>query len=255
MERRAFTLVELLVVVAIIALLLAMLMPALSKAARLAKSTACLSNQRQIGIALAMMVGEHRNRYPPAITFNEYDWMAPYVRQGEWRSWLIEDFAMNGTFACPNAFIDGDNKKHYTSNPSVMRKAQSNDKNRYRPLPSSFIDRASEIILFMDGAQFASDGRSTPDGRPDPDGIFGKPYRSSQTDLNEPILLGPNYDASDNNLKYKPRYREAGAFGADDEVPFVMNMTFGDGHAESRRHEQILRHNLRPAEIGTTFWK
>lgn len=65
----AFTLVELLVVIGIIAVLIAILLPALSRAKQQANATACLSNMRQMGQALVMFANEH-NGYLPKAWFN-----------------------------------------------------------------------------------------------------------------------------------------------------------------------------------------
>ncbi|MGC9259039.1 MAG: DUF1559 domain-containing protein [Phycisphaerae bacterium] len=65
MKYRGFTLIELLVVISIIALLIALLLPALARARLLAGRVQCASNLRQIGIAIHEYAGEYRGQYPP----------------------------------------------------------------------------------------------------------------------------------------------------------------------------------------------
>ena len=61
-----FTLVELLVVIAIIALLLGILLPSLNGVRRQAKKISCISNMRQMGVALQTYLIDSENRLPPS---------------------------------------------------------------------------------------------------------------------------------------------------------------------------------------------
>ncbi len=66
--RLGFTLIELLVVVTIIAVLLALLAPALDKAVGIAQEAKCLSNLHQIGLGMHFYTGEYRRYFPPKYT-------------------------------------------------------------------------------------------------------------------------------------------------------------------------------------------
>jgi len=80
--RNAFTLIELLVVVGIIALLAAILLPALGRARETAKSVACMSNLHNIGLALHTYVAAYGNYYPIDYQYNNGEGESPTAGDG-----------------------------------------------------------------------------------------------------------------------------------------------------------------------------
>src|SRR5207249_4889577 len=65
-RRLAFSLIELLVIIAIIAVLAAILFPVFAQARESARQAACLSDGKQIGLALHMYLQDYDESFPPA---------------------------------------------------------------------------------------------------------------------------------------------------------------------------------------------
>ena len=96
---RAFTLIELLVVIAIIAILAAILFPVFAQAREKARQTSCLSNEKQLGLAVLSYAQDYDETYPQAVVnANMYAGTAP----SHWQQMIVPYVKADGVFACPD---------------------------------------------------------------------------------------------------------------------------------------------------------
>src|SRR4051812_42608426 len=113
-----FTLVELLVVIGIIAVLLSILLPTLSKARRSAYTLQCASNMKQLSTAMLMYINDNKGRFPAAEFFPitgayPYGWgwanelvaqnyiKAPGLSVYKFPGDTVKKFSRSNPFRCP----------------------------------------------------------------------------------------------------------------------------------------------------------
>ncbi|HEY3284382.1 MAG TPA: DUF1559 domain-containing protein [Armatimonadota bacterium] len=103
--RHGFTLIELLVVIAIIAILAAILFPVFAKARERARQSACLSNTKQLAIAVHSYMGAWDGGLPSSSLYPAPTHLAKYG-YGFWMVQLTPYLKTQSIFRCPSASYD-----------------------------------------------------------------------------------------------------------------------------------------------------
>ena len=97
-SRKAFTLIELLVVIAIIAILAAILFPVFAQAREKARTTSCLSNEKQMGLALMQYMQDYDGVVPLYRTEDGFTWTSPVSGNTVWFGAYVEGTRVTGTY-------------------------------------------------------------------------------------------------------------------------------------------------------------
>ncbi len=237
--RRAFTLIELLVVISIIALLIGILLPALSAARDSARGVKCLSGLKQMGFAALAYADENNGLLPHGYLFDTSgaDVSGWDTLLTGWMSAQGMTFAdsvnRSEIFQCPSAGIP-QGTRHYSAQPFMMPEINLSTPNPAKQYNVARLVRTTEVLMLADAVQNPTTGTAATRYFAIPGAAF-QPFDSSRTNNNDPIADdGRNADLAANNGYI--RYRHGSETAANGVHP--------DGHASSYSQGDILRRNV-----------
>lgn len=229
-KRTAFTLIELLTVIAIVGILAAILIPAVGAVRRNANEAKGVSNLRQVGTAIGMFCSEHSNKFPPAVT-KDSDYariLAPYFG-AEGSTWAdVKKGERSDVFKDPSA-ENQEGVYHFGANPNFMGDIQQ--WNEASPRPNDIARMVSRLSVRRPGEQILlADACLMNGGNPHAtlysvSGIWGKHSGTSS----DPVRRGPNTANSGGHL----RWRAADGDG--------VKCLFVDGHVSIMKEGELLQ--------------
>ena len=222
MRRYAFTLIELLIVIAIIAILAAILMPVFASAKSAAKKTACISNQRQLAVAWQMYVADNGERACPAYYFSpdmstEFAWDFT-LQTGRSSPGLLSAYVSDNRLVnCTVFFGNAWNRPHtgYAYNTTYI--GGDPDRGRFATTTSAIASPAATVLFADGGYGNPVNAQNYLRAPTDPLFIAGKVHFRHQK-----MALAAQVDGHVVAAKTKFRYRgsepEVGALSEDDSA-------------------------------------
>jgi prepilin-type N-terminal cleavage/methylation domain-containing protein/prepilin-type processing-associated H-X9-DG protein len=265
--RLGFTLIELLVVIAIIALLVGILLPALGKARTAARTAACLSNTKQMGLAMTLYAGDYKS-WMPLLPFSDSaytTWTGSNPALDE--QWIYGGIA--GLFSLYQAPEDQPGKLGWRGSADATTAryngARSRDSSRTAPIMKGYLDGFASLKCQNDSSDrwwhvsaFNPNAATSGNGTPMVPQAPGKEsdvvhYNISylyiagfKTDEPKILRAAPIYGDETNgpDLKQKAWYNEDTAFTNsqnitpgyyqkwDNHGTDGANFVFTDGHSE-----------------------
>jgi prepilin-type N-terminal cleavage/methylation domain-containing protein/prepilin-type processing-associated H-X9-DG protein len=151
-----FTLIELLVVIGVIGILAGLLLPALSRAKERGRSIKCLSNQKQIGLAMSLYTDDH-NLFPPGHFAGVTQWDLCLGVYAGGKNTPLAPEARTALFMCPSVKVPNNGTRlNYAANPNVFKEIKEN----VGQVAPNELRRASETIVVGDALQYSADGNT-----------------------------------------------------------------------------------------------